>query len=260
MTNKSPVKKPVVLIHEGKAVTTSKSVADFFTKRHDNVVQKLKTLDCSEKFNALNFKVVEYTDSKGEKRPMYEMTKDGFVFLVMGFTGKKAAQFKEAYIAEFNRMEAELLSAKKSTVDQRTPLRDAVNLLVSKKGLMYPEAYSIVHQRFSVESIDELQSEQLPAAIEYVHRLALEGEYIPKEAPREITHRRVNKDIDVHNVNALAKHYEAIYTAWKVELYPALRNVNSPIAGRLYDRFKDGYAFLRYLQESLSGKHPALIN
>jgi hypothetical protein len=36
------------------------------------------------------------------------MTKDGFVFLVMGFTGKKAAAFKEAYIAEFNRMEAQL--------------------------------------------------------------------------------------------------------------------------------------------------------
>ncbi|MGK5722010.1 Rha family transcriptional regulator, partial [Proteus mirabilis] len=94
-----------------------------------------------------------------------------FVFLVMGFTGKKAAQFKEAYIAAFNRMEAELTKPKKTTVDQRTPLRDAVNLLVNKKGLMYQEAYSIVHQRFCVESIDALPPEQLPIAIEYVHRL-----------------------------------------------------------------------------------------
>ncbi|EHJ6152838.1 Rha family transcriptional regulator, partial [Salmonella enterica] len=81
---------------------------EFFSKRHDNVIQKIKTLECSQNFNALNFKDVTYTDAKGEKRPMYEMTKDGFVFLVMGFTGKKAAAFKEAYIAEFNRMEAEL--------------------------------------------------------------------------------------------------------------------------------------------------------
>ncbi len=42
---------------------------------------------------------------------MFEMTKDGFVFLVMGFTGKKAAAFKEAYIAEFNRMEERLNGA-----------------------------------------------------------------------------------------------------------------------------------------------------
>ncbi|MGK5615600.1 Rha family transcriptional regulator, partial [Proteus mirabilis] len=77
-----------------------------------------------------NFSLSEYIDSTGRKLPLYEMTKDGFVFLVMGFTGKKAAQFKEAYIAAFNRMEAELTKPKKTTVDQRTPLRDAVNLLV----------------------------------------------------------------------------------------------------------------------------------
>lgn len=41
---------------------------------------------------------------------MYQITKNSFVFLVMGFTGKKAAQFKEAYIAEFDRMESELAS------------------------------------------------------------------------------------------------------------------------------------------------------
>ncbi|WP_440867560.1 Rha family transcriptional regulator [Symbiopectobacterium purcellii] len=42
---------------------------------------------------------------------IFTMTKDGFVFLIMGFTGKKAAAFKEAYIAEFNRMEAQLYAS-----------------------------------------------------------------------------------------------------------------------------------------------------
>ncbi|WP_422824413.1 ORF6N domain-containing protein [Xenorhabdus bharatensis] len=70
----------------------------------------------------------------------------------------------------------------KSTVQQRNPLKNAVNLLVSKKSIMYPEAYSLIHQRFNVESIDELTVEQLPLAVEYVHKLALEGEYIPKES------------------------------------------------------------------------------
>ena len=99
---------PDVTIENGRAVTTSVAVAEFFRKMHKNVIQKIETLECSPEFNRLNFKPVTYTDAKGEKRPMYQITKNGFVFLVMGFTGKKAAAFKEAYIAEFDRMEAEL--------------------------------------------------------------------------------------------------------------------------------------------------------
>lgn len=99
---------PKVTIENGRAVTTSIAVADFFQKRHDDVLRKLRSLDSSPDFNARNFAAVEYTDAKGESRPAYEMTKDGFVFLVMGFTGKRAAAFKEAYISEFNRLEAEL--------------------------------------------------------------------------------------------------------------------------------------------------------
>ncbi|EDD0729112.1 Rha family transcriptional regulator [Salmonella enterica] len=99
---------PEVTIENGRAVTTSVAVAEYFRKLHKNVIQKIETLECSPEFNRLNFKPVDYTDAKGEKRPAYQITKNGFVFLVMGFTGKKAAAFKEAYIAEFDRMENEL--------------------------------------------------------------------------------------------------------------------------------------------------------
>ncbi|EFG7411633.1 transcriptional regulator [Escherichia coli] len=99
---------PDVTIENGRAVTTSVTVAEFFRKLHKNVIQKIEALECSSEFTELNFKPSEYTDSTGRKLPMYQITKNGFVFLVMGFTGKKAAAFKEAYIAEFDRMEAEL--------------------------------------------------------------------------------------------------------------------------------------------------------
>lgn len=69
----------------------------------------------------------------------------------------------------------------KSTVQERNPLKNAVNLLVSKKGIMYPEAYSLVHQKFNVSSIEELTADQIPDAVEYIHRFVLEGEYIPKQ-------------------------------------------------------------------------------
>ncbi|EOA6526100.1 Rha family transcriptional regulator [Escherichia coli] len=108
MTTIPALSHPCVTIENGRAVTTSVAVAEFFHKRHDNVLRAIANIECSDKFTALNFEASEYTDSTGRKLPMYKITKNGFVFLVMGFTGKKAAAFKEAYIAEFDRMEAEL--------------------------------------------------------------------------------------------------------------------------------------------------------
>lgn len=99
---------PDVTIENGRAVTTSVAVAEFFRKMHKDVLRKIETLECSEDFNERNFTPVTYTDAKGEKRPMYQITQDGFAFLAMGFTGKRAAKFKEAYINAFNQMEAEL--------------------------------------------------------------------------------------------------------------------------------------------------------
>lgn len=90
---------------EGKAFCSSRQVAEEFGKQHDNVLRDIRNLDCSLGFNVLNFEGVKYKDAKGEKRPEYLMTKDGFTFLVMGYRGKKAAKFKEAYINRFNQME-----------------------------------------------------------------------------------------------------------------------------------------------------------
>ncbi|EIT9374096.1 TPA: Rha family transcriptional regulator [Escherichia coli O113:H21] len=99
---------PEITIANGRAVTSSLAVAEYFRKPHKDVLAKISRLDCSAEFTERNFSPSEYTDSTGRKLPMYQITKNGFVFLVMGFTGKKAAAFKEAYIAEFDRMEKEL--------------------------------------------------------------------------------------------------------------------------------------------------------
>ncbi|MFG1127961.1 Rha family transcriptional regulator [Salmonella enterica subsp. enterica serovar Aberdeen] len=130
MTTIPALSHPVVTIENGRAVTTSVAIAEYFRKRHDNVIQKIKLLDCSAEFTALNFKVSEYTDSTRRKLPMYQITKNGFVFLVMGFTGKKAAAFKEAYIAEFDRMENELRQQKSSQVCNDVIHGDGHTLLI----------------------------------------------------------------------------------------------------------------------------------
>ena len=112
---------PDVTIENGRAVTTSIAIAEFFGKRHERVLDKIRNLDCSAKFTEHNFVSSKYTDSTGRKLPMYQITKNGFVFLVMGFTGKKAAAFKEAYIAEFDRMEEELRRNNTTPADKIIP-------------------------------------------------------------------------------------------------------------------------------------------
>lgn len=61
-----------------------------------------------------------------------------------------------------------------TTTDDRTPLRDAVNILVGKKGMMYPDAYIMIHQRFAVSHIEQLSQTQMLEAIEYIHCLLLD--------------------------------------------------------------------------------------
>lgn len=92
----------------GQVTTSSLHVADHFGKLHKNVLKRIESLDCSPEFSRLNFEPAEYIDTQGKSRLYYRMTRDGFTFLCMGFTGKQAAKWKEAYINAFNQLEQQL--------------------------------------------------------------------------------------------------------------------------------------------------------
>lgn len=94
---------------KGNSITTSLIVAEIFGKSHDKVMRDIKNMSCSNEFRTANFGEREY-DNRGKLYPMFEMTKDGFSFLALGYTGEKAAQFKENFINEFNKREAMLKS------------------------------------------------------------------------------------------------------------------------------------------------------
>lgn len=112
MTTLPTLSQPEIAIVDGQAVTSSLAVADFFSKRHDDVLKKIRILDCSPEFCARNFAetstLVRQPNGGTRKLPCYQITRDGFAFLAMGFTGKRAARFKEAYINAFNQMEKQL--------------------------------------------------------------------------------------------------------------------------------------------------------
>lgn len=90
-------------------VVSSLDVAETFCKEHRRILQDIRELKCSEEFRLHNFVQSTYMNGQGHKQPMYIMTRDGFTLLVMGYTGERAMQFKEAYIRQFNQMEQLLI-------------------------------------------------------------------------------------------------------------------------------------------------------
>ena len=99
---------PELKFEDQQITCSSLDIAVHFEKLHKNVLRDIRNLECSEEFNGLNFEPVKYKDEKGELRESFKITRDGFTFLAMGFTGKKAAAWKEAYINAFNQMEKRL--------------------------------------------------------------------------------------------------------------------------------------------------------
>lgn len=95
----------LVIMKDRQAVTSSLNVAENFEKRHDNTLRDIDQL----KKDVLNFEEMFFEanepDSYGRDRRVVYMNRDGFTILAMGFTGKKALQFKLKYIEAFNQME-----------------------------------------------------------------------------------------------------------------------------------------------------------
>lgn len=87
--------------------TTSLQIADVFEKEHKHILAKIRELP-QDNFNGSNFRLVEYTDKKGESRPYFLVSKDGFTLLAMSFNGDKFYKFKIAYINAFNAMAEKL--------------------------------------------------------------------------------------------------------------------------------------------------------
>lgn len=108
----------------------SRKIAEVFDKQHYNVLRDIERIiapdsGLSREFTALNFEFSKYTDSTGRKLPCYHLTRDGFVMLVMGYTGEKAMRFKEQYITLFNEMEQQILTIQ-SLRDQHPLLTEAI--------------------------------------------------------------------------------------------------------------------------------------
>lgn len=116
-----------------QVVTTSLKVAEVFEKEHKHVLDAVRRLMRSAENSAViqMFQESAYLDEQGKERPMFIMNRDGFTLLAMGFNGKKALDFKIAYIDAFNKMEAELKSQQTKQLSAAESLLQSVQLLVA---------------------------------------------------------------------------------------------------------------------------------
>lgn len=112
----------------------------------------------------------------------------------------------------------------KTTTDDRTPLRQAVSLLVGKKGLAYDEAYNLVHQYMGVKHINEIPLHDLPKAVAYVHSLIFQ-----------------NHDTIAYNTRNLVWNTMHIYN-WYKSVEDAFHALSPHIASRVHDHISDAKA------------------
>ena len=101
----------LVEYEDGKSTTTSKIISEVFGKTHRHTMDAVKNLECSDEFRGANFRLTSYTSSQNKQHKCYRISRDGFMFLAMGFTGKSAATWKEAYIKAFNEMEGHIIGS-----------------------------------------------------------------------------------------------------------------------------------------------------
>lgn len=155
-----------VTLNETTLTTDSRRVAKHFKKHHRDVLRAIDRLECSDDFRLRNFAqtVEERPNPSGGKAipsRVVSMSKDGFVILAMGFTGKDAMLVKEAYIAAFNSMADQL---------QRLSMHASMDLWEQRLALEKRDSNSFAWASFGSRRMLDRRRE-LPAITEERARL-----------------------------------------------------------------------------------------
>ena len=128
--------KDLVLVtnENGVAMTSSLKIAEVFGKEHKDVLKAIRNK--SKLFGQRNFAQSYYINNQNKKQPMYLLDRDFTTFLIMGFTGSKADEWKIKYIKAFNEMEQMLKDGTQLTEKQKLELQ-----LFSKNKAEVAEAH-----------------------------------------------------------------------------------------------------------------------
>jgi len=201
---------PQVAISNDSLTTTTKNIAAVFSKRHGDVLRDVRDLEVPTDFRERNFALSKY-EAGNRSYKMYNITQDGFTLLVMGYIGKKAMQFKLAYIEAFNKMHKELLNTYKQaalpetiTPKQKLAIRDAIAKKVydkyseGERRAAFKTEYHDFYEAFDISKYEELPASRFGDAMGYIL-----GEWVPDVEVQAIADDKVV--VSRGNIKALVK-------------------------------------------------------
>lgn len=214
----------LVFLEKDQAVTTSLIISGVFGKEHRRVLQDIRELGCTDEFRQRNFVQSSYVNSQNKEMPMYHMNKKGFTLLAMGYTGKEAMKFKEAYIDQFELMEQKLKQPKVLT--EREQLMASMKLtleaaeeIAAVKETVQDVVGEVKEVRYMVEhqiTLDHGEQRRVQKAIaSKVYETTLDGDLRKSyfsELHREVKDRfgvSSYKDINRKDMQAALKYIEA---------------------------------------------------
>lgn len=254
----------LVALVNGKPTTTSNVIAVTFGKRHDAVLRSIRNLDCSPDFHAHNFVEMftgtEIGNGAIRKDPAYEVTRDGFSFLAMGFTGKEAAKWKEAYINAFNLMESEIRRIQYSsnptdalTAGQAEQLRVALRMHGDKlpkeqQGAFMAKGWAKLKSHFGV-TYRKIPQFELGEALSLIARHTTEWELVDTNG-RPASEKKCMDETLRHNIGALANHMLWLRGWWAAH-EPGIRAMNGETAYTIHDHFIDGVCIARNVARAI---------
>lgn len=248
---------------EGRPVTSSRIVAEYFGKQHHHVVRDIRTLisqkpdlernanfgECSETINLAN--------GATRQVPFFWMDRKGFSLLAMGFTGAKALDFKCAFYDEFERMEQALKNPPAPayiTDAQQREIQRAVGRRSEGYGINYQTIYSALKNHFNVPSYKRILEKDFEAAISFIQSVkimtreeCIEHEKAQMKRIEAATYHDEPIPPKVYTVKAdfMEKLLSLVYT-WRylhranLERYVEfLRSVDSPYAASMWEAVHD---------------------
>ena len=228
---------------EGRPVTSSRIVAEYFGKKHSDVVRSIVNtiaikpeLEASRNFAQWSEQV---EIGSGAKRSVtgYWMDRKGFAILAMGFTGAKALDFKCAFYDEFERMEKALHPTYEYTDGERNcdqyMIRKAVAKRAKASSVHYQTIYNALYDRYRISSYKQLRHDQIREAMTFIECFDLKPqlEAAPSIGPKDI----VLKEEEITAILVFIYYWTRLFREPLEIFYASLAAVQSPYAPRFYE-------------------------
>lgn len=170
---------------EGRPVTSSRIVAEYFSKKHSDAVRAIDSIIAKKPELLASRNFAQWSEEveigSGAKRTVtgYWMDQKGFCILAMGFTGAKALEFKCAFYDEFERMKNELEAPTTITPAEQRAIQREVAIRAHKTSSNYRTIYRAIKARYQIARYDQLPRTQLEDCLDFIKEVELDVPEVP---------------------------------------------------------------------------------